>query len=69
MKVAHPYFERASRRRRGRPRKNAAPIGPTETKSIRLPAKAWEQFDARARREKKSRHEAMREAMLIWLQS
>lgn len=62
-KVTNPYFNR-----KGRPRKGA-PVDPTTVKSIRLPSKVWAQLDAQARREGKTRHAAMREAVLIWLRT
>lgn len=73
-RVTNPYFDSARKkvkihRHQGRPRKGTAPIGPTEVKSIRLPREVWEQVDEQARREKKTRHAAMREAVLIWLKS
>lgn len=73
-KVTNPYVDRDTKkkkvhRRRGRPKHNTTSITPTVVKSIRLPPEVWEQVDRQATREGKNRHAALREAVLIWLQS
>lgn len=71
----NPYYERIRRSggirlqvHRGRPRAGEKSI-PTVTKSIRLPPAIWKRLEAQAKREGKTLHAALRQAVLIWLRS
>lgn len=75
-RVTNPYYDRIQqeggvriRRYRGRPEKDAKNAGPTVVKSVRLPPELWKRFDAQAAREGITRHAALRQSILIWLQS
>ncbi|MBI4705985.1 MAG: CopG family transcriptional regulator [Deltaproteobacteria bacterium] len=73
--VSNPYYRRIEqdggvrlRVRPGRPRKGE-PAGATTVKSVRLPPQIWERVEVQAEREGMTRHAAIRQAILIWLQS
>ena len=51
---------------RGRPRKSTE-TGPTEPRSIRFPAPAWKELEARAKAQGPSHHAALRAAVLDWV--
>lgn len=50
---------------RGRPRKGTE-TGPTVPRSVRFPARLWEQLEAKAKAEGISLHSALRAAILDW---
>ncbi len=73
--VSNPYYPHVGqpegvrlRVRRGRPPRGEE-AGATVIKSVRLPPEIWKRVEAQAEREGLTRHAAVRQAILIWLQS
>ena len=68
----NPYAKRIAREGmnvhagRGRPRKGEE-TGPTVPRSVRFPAKVWEQIEAQAKKDGIPLHAALRAAVVAWL--